>query len=72
MPLSTTSRKGQPATDLQTVQNPEHALNMLSSAKSRKGTPAADLHPVQNPEHALPVQNPEHALVSNKQDRPAR
>ena len=57
MPLSATSRKGQPDADLHSVQNPE-----LLSATSRKGQPHADLHPVQNPEHAL---------VSNKQEGPA-
>ena len=52
MLLSATSRKGQADPDLQTVQNPEHAL---VSNKQEEG-PDPDL---------LAVQNPEHALVSN-------
>ncbi|KIK05716.1 hypothetical protein K443DRAFT_3717 [Laccaria amethystina LaAM-08-1] len=63
MPLSATSRKGQPDADLRTVQTPKHALSMVLSATIRKGQPDGDLHPVQNPEQAL---------VSNKQEKPAR
>jgi hypothetical protein len=57
MVLSATSRKGQPDTDLQPVENPEHAL-----VSNKQEGSAADLHSVQNPEHAL---------VSNKQEVPA-
>ena len=59
MLFSATGRKGQPDADLQTVQDPDHAV----SATSRKGQSNADLQAVQTPEHAL---------VSNKQEGPAR
>ena len=59
MLLSATSRKGQPDADLQSVQNPEHAV----VSNKQKGQGDADLHPFQNPEHAL---------VSNNQEGPAR
>ena len=48
MLLLAPSRKGQPGADLQTVQNPEHAL-----VSYRKCKPDADLQPVQKQKHAL-------------------
>ena len=57
MILSVTSRKGQPDADLQTFQNPEHAL-----VSNKQEELDADTQTVQNPEHDL---------VSNKQAEPA-
>ena len=57
--LSGTSSKGQPDADLQSVQNPEHAL-----VRHKQEGPARFC--------LTSCSNPGHALLRNKQDSPAR
>jgi len=80
MLLWVTSRKGQPDPDLQTVQNPEHALVSIEQQagrasqiltyilfKPRSMLLSATSRKGQQDPDLQTVQNPEHALVSNKQ-----